>query len=194
MRKIQRDEVSIPGSGRSLGEGNGSPLQYSCLENLMDRRNWQAIFYGVAKSQTWLFSLEDPSLSFMGEVERKCEYRKSLFSSSIWLLFLGKSSTDRNPKLCAPHSAGTPGGAVSRTTIFTWEVMEIQGLSFPLPAQGKLSWWRKLPKSIQRGCEQNNHLHVGGDGDSGSHLPTSCTRQVVLGEKTSQICPKLLFL
>ena len=36
------DAGSIPGSGRSLGEGNGNPLQYSYLENPMDRRAWQA--------------------------------------------------------------------------------------------------------------------------------------------------------
>ena len=42
----------IPGLGRSLGEGNGNPLQYSCLENLMDRGTWQAIVPRVAKSQT----------------------------------------------------------------------------------------------------------------------------------------------
>ena len=42
----------IPGSGRSLGEGNGNPLQYSCLENCMDRGAWRATGYEVAKSQT----------------------------------------------------------------------------------------------------------------------------------------------
>ena len=42
----------IPGSERSLGEGNGNPLQYSCLENLMDRGAWQATVHGVAKSHT----------------------------------------------------------------------------------------------------------------------------------------------
>ena len=41
---------SIPGSGRSLGEGNGNPLQYSCVENSMDRGAWQATVYGVTKS------------------------------------------------------------------------------------------------------------------------------------------------
>ena len=46
------DRGSIPGSGRSLGEGNGNPLQSSCLENPMDRGAWQAIVHGVAKSQT----------------------------------------------------------------------------------------------------------------------------------------------
>jgi len=39
----------IPGSRRSPGEGNGNPLQYSCLENPMDTGNWQATAYGVAR-------------------------------------------------------------------------------------------------------------------------------------------------
>ena len=43
------DMCLIPGSGRSLGEGNGNPLQYSCLGNPMDRGAWWAIVYGVAK-------------------------------------------------------------------------------------------------------------------------------------------------
>ena len=44
------DPGLIPGSGRFPGEGNGSPLQYSCLENFMDRGAWWAIVYGVAES------------------------------------------------------------------------------------------------------------------------------------------------
>ena len=40
---------SVPGLGRSPGEGNGSPLQYSCLENPMDREAWQATVHGVTK-------------------------------------------------------------------------------------------------------------------------------------------------
>ena len=46
------DPGSIPGLGRSLGEGNGNPLQYYCLENPLDRGAWQATVHGVAKSQT----------------------------------------------------------------------------------------------------------------------------------------------
>ena len=54
------DPGSIPGSGRSSGEGNGNPLQYSCLENPMDGGAWWARIHGVAKSQTRLrdFSLK----------------------------------------------------------------------------------------------------------------------------------------
>ena len=46
------DRGFMPGSGRSPAEGNGIPLQYSCLENSMDRRAWQAAAHGVAKTQT----------------------------------------------------------------------------------------------------------------------------------------------
>ena len=44
------DPGLIPGSGRSSGKGNGNPLQYSCLENPMDRGAWWAIVHGVSKS------------------------------------------------------------------------------------------------------------------------------------------------
>ena len=45
---------SIPGWGRSPGEGNGNLFQYSCLENPMDRGVWRATVHGRTKSQTWL--------------------------------------------------------------------------------------------------------------------------------------------
>ena len=48
------DSGLIPGSGRSPEEGNGIPLQYSCLENPMDRGAWRATVHGMAKSQTLL--------------------------------------------------------------------------------------------------------------------------------------------
>ena len=56
-----RDVGSIPGLGRSPGEGNGSPLQYSCLENPMDRGAWWATVHGVAQSRTRLKRLSSSS-------------------------------------------------------------------------------------------------------------------------------------
>ena len=53
------DLGSIPGSGRSPGEGKGYPLQYSYLENSMDRGAWWATVDGVAKSRTWLSDCEE---------------------------------------------------------------------------------------------------------------------------------------
>ena len=49
-----RDEGSVSGSGRSPGEGNGNPLQYSCLKNSMESRVWQTAAHGVTKRQTRL--------------------------------------------------------------------------------------------------------------------------------------------
>ena len=49
-----RDANSIPGPGRSTGGGNGNPLQYSCLENPVDRGAWWATVHGVTKSQIQL--------------------------------------------------------------------------------------------------------------------------------------------
>ena len=53
------DPCSIPGSGRSPGEGNGNPLQYSCLEKPMDRGAWRATVHTVSKSHiiTLLYAL-----------------------------------------------------------------------------------------------------------------------------------------
>ena len=52
-----REVGLIPGSRRSRGEGHGNPLQYSCLENPMDRGAWQATVHRVAKSQTQIKGL-----------------------------------------------------------------------------------------------------------------------------------------
>ena len=54
---VAGDTGSIPGLGRSPGGGHGNPLQYSGLENPMDRRAWQATVHGVAESQTQLKQL-----------------------------------------------------------------------------------------------------------------------------------------
>ena len=54
------DLGSIPGSGRSPGGGNGTPLQYTCLENPMDRGAWRTTVHGVTKSQTPLSEYAHP--------------------------------------------------------------------------------------------------------------------------------------
>ena len=60
---------SIPGLGRSPGEGNGNPLQYSCLENPTGGVHWQAIVHGVTKSRTRLRDFT--SLHFTTEFHRR---------------------------------------------------------------------------------------------------------------------------
>ena len=58
-----RDAASIPGSGRSLGGGHGNPLQYSCLENPMDRGAWKVLDRRVIQSQTQLKWLSTHAIS-----------------------------------------------------------------------------------------------------------------------------------
>jgi len=79
-----RDTSSIPGSGRSLGGGHGNPLQYSSLENPMDRGAWRATLLGVTKSRTRLKQLstdaqEHPKVMLQISLERSC-HGPSLFS------------------------------------------------------------------------------------------------------------------
>ena len=71
-----RDTGSVRGSRRSPGEGNGDPLQYSCLENLMDRGAWRAMVHKVAKSRTRLKQLS------LNECYRK-QSEKKLLNESI---------------------------------------------------------------------------------------------------------------
>ena len=58
------DLGSIPGLGRYPGEGNGNLLQYSCLDNSMDRGAWRATVYGVKKSQTQLSNFHNLNYAF----------------------------------------------------------------------------------------------------------------------------------
>ena len=67
------DLCSIPGLGRSSGEGNGNPLQYSCLGNPMDRAAWRVTVHGVEKSQTMTGDLACKFCLNFGSVSIKTE-------------------------------------------------------------------------------------------------------------------------
>ena len=69
------DPGSIPGSGRSPGEGDGNPLQYSCLENPVDGGAWWAAVHGVAKSQTRL-----SNFTFTFTLKGKEEFHKNVIA------------------------------------------------------------------------------------------------------------------
>ena len=75
------DTGSIPGSGRSPGEGNGNPHQYSCLENPTVRGAWQATVYGVARVRhNW--APKPPRPIFL---PRKSHGQRSLIDYSLWV-------------------------------------------------------------------------------------------------------------
>ena len=95
------DPCSIPGSERSPGEGNGNPLQYSCLENPMNGGAWWATDHGVAKSRTRLsdftftfhypqcevtmrrLSMNQEKIPYVGDTELGC-HDLQLFSLQNW--------------------------------------------------------------------------------------------------------------
>ena len=95
-----RDGGSIPGLGRSSGVGNGTPLQYSCLENPMDKGAWRATIPRVAKSQTWLsdwacthssiitISKESMKLHFL-HYRKLSKYQRQLKYDYTGLVFCG---------------------------------------------------------------------------------------------------------
>ena len=112
---------SIPGSGRSPVEENGYPLQYSCLENPMDRRAWWTTVHGVTKSLTWLRTNTFPSLSF----SRLCSQGSSILPANPVLPSWGFIST-LHPCLTFPFKA------------HTLDFLGVQQLRILLPMQG--SW------------------------------------------------------
>ena len=69
----------IPGSGRSPGEGNDNPFQYSCLENAMARGPWWATVHGVAKSQTQLSTFNSNRIEKTRDLFKKIKDTKGLF-------------------------------------------------------------------------------------------------------------------
>ena len=72
------DQRSIPGLGRSSGEGNGNPLQYSCLEDPMGEGAWQATIHGVIKSWT---QLSDFTFTFNHNMRKNIKYYKIDFNA-----------------------------------------------------------------------------------------------------------------
>ena len=76
----------IPGPGRSPGEGNGKPLQYSCLENSMDRGAWQAAVHGVLKS--WIQLSDTYMLIPNSQFIHSCLSPLVTISLFLWYIFL----------------------------------------------------------------------------------------------------------
>ena len=98
---------SIPGSGRSPGEGNGNPLQYSCLANPMDRGAWGATVHGVAKESDMTYQLNDnnnTTCNILGEnyfLVFNTHYESGIFNHHKITLFLNRvlqgTDTQLNP-------------------------------------------------------------------------------------------------
>ena len=102
--------------GHMDGEGNSNPLQYSCLENPMDRRDWWSAFYGSTQSQTRLKQLSSSSRPHGEKWERMPKRPK--YGDKYWIIFCEKnfckavqfsSVTQLCLTLCNPMNCSTPG-------------------------------------------------------------------------------------
>ena len=81
------DTSSIPGSGRSPGEGSSNPFQYSCLGNPTDRGTWWATVHRVAKSQTQLSNLACIQLMYFRKLGRKGSFKLNPLSKTKLIFF-----------------------------------------------------------------------------------------------------------
>ena len=87
------DKGSVPGLGRSLGEGNGKPLQYSCLENLMDRGAWWATSHEVANS--WI-RLRDYTFTFhFHKVQTIGIKKKYCYPTCPWQIYIKQKRKEK---------------------------------------------------------------------------------------------------
>ena len=95
-------------SGQSPGEGNGNPLQYSCLENSMDRAPWQATVHGVAKSRTQLKQLSTHAYMQSIYCFSACFCLSNICLNSVCEVLVAQSC----PALCDPMDCSQPGFSV----------------------------------------------------------------------------------
>ena len=163
-----RDVSSILESGRSPGGGHGNPLQYSCLENPMDRGAWQPTFHSVTKSRTWLkqFSMDTHNrreanglrklndthaycLSFDPPRSRPCNK-----SSSANSLFKRHKKKQRREEVSQKREVTSKGCLISpATTVGNWKWIPRgnfgKGVELvPLPQWGS---WRVCTSTSQSG-------------------------------------------
>ena len=123
---MQETQVRSLGQEDSPGEGNGNPLQYSCLGNPMDRGAWQATFHRLAKSQTWLKRVSTimytviPKLFFITNymnayhtdttrpISTTTDHRVTVSSNGTRSLYFLKSCPSRNCSLDKNDRTGWP--------------------------------------------------------------------------------------
>ena len=134
------DPGSIPALGRSPGEENGNPLQYTCLENSMNRGAWQATVHGVAKSRTWLSDFTFPEIKNLASLPFPGVHA-SFHVKSGTALFQPVFSFLSLPSWCWSHSL------CSTFIQLSLDVFYVPGLSLRLRAQGTLLVQTLPPRS-----------------------------------------------
>ena len=185
-----RDAASIPGSGRSPGVGNGNSLQYSGLENTMDREAWQATVHSVAQSRTrlkrlsmharslitWLLKSTDFSPTGSRKESQRNSKQAKDFSTTIMSLKMKEATykdqsaprgAERNPRRMAKKEMGTSVLNLHRTELCPHELRELKR-GFLLNLWTNTQPDRSLNLSPVGSCRkstvepaQTSHLQVG---------------------------------
>ena len=131
-----RDMGSIPGLGRSPGEGYGNPLQYSCLENPTNTRGWWATVHSVAKSQTRLKQLSTHAHT----LRLPCPQMPEFPLPPVTLLFILRS----------PHLAREERGMREDISAFSPPPERMRDYSQPSVLSFALNWEILLPKEANQ--------------------------------------------
>ena len=158
---------SIPGSGRFSGGGCGNPLQYSCLENPMDRRTWQATVHRVAKSWTWLKQLSTNALilflpllignflilstSSVPTHALPALFTEYIFGTNIWNYSVNLSPSHQRFIISLPRCLVTPNssspiemGAGNTSTAASHKTLRVLLLFPPTPSHSQLLGFAEL--------------------------------------------------
>ena len=143
-----QDLGSLPGSGRSAGEGNGNPLHYSCLENPTDRGAWQATVHGFTKSWTQLSDFTFRKILTFGLRVVLIIYQNKVFANNILYdsdshLFLCKRSN------LVPLSSKFLFSLVVLRFDWVWPGVHISGLN-AAAATGRSERARHLRRHVHR--------------------------------------------
>ena len=136
-RRLARGSGSIPGSGRSPGGGHDNPLQFSCLENPMDRGAWWATVHGVTKSPTWLKRLSTARSS-------NCSAKRPWVSSC--------DSERTGPQLWRwQGQQGSPRALTTRTLGSYWRLFKELDFLSSISSMGEEEDSRELSEGLKEG-------------------------------------------
>ena len=141
--RLQRRRPGIPGSGRSPGEGNGYPLQYSCLENPMDRGVWQIVVCEVVKSP---MGLSDFHFHFQRTLQNipfyttKCE----TLLTALCIIFFSWCSVQSLicVRLFVTPWTAAPQASLSITN--SWSLLKLMSIESVMPSNQLILCWCTL--------------------------------------------------
>ena len=173
-----RDVGSILGFRRSPGEGNGNPLQYSCLENFMDRGAWWAAVHGVAKSRTHGALMHTTSFWSLLGIHRVQNYRWGKYSyvskivmnfASITQYFLFLLLDHKPEKRWKSHERKGGFLLMSKSQVslivssFSFHYCVVKWQPTPILLLGKSQGWRSIVGYSPWGCKEpdtTGWLHI----------------------------------